>query len=244
MERGFLKVVRMNIQGTVFALFFAALLAPSCARAATCAAPTPPTALVHPVFEEISYDFSKSLKDLNGAEYGAEAASPPSSHAIGRFFHSVVFGLRLKTEAISYNDGTVCSRIGNVDLDITVGGNTIFVAREFPRGSCAFNAILAHEHRHLELSSAFLGTLAPGVQERLDAIMRDIDINANPSESKEDKAARLEQVLRAFADELQNHASLDLRALQQARVDSPEEFERNKTICNGELAKIVQGAAF
>jgi hypothetical protein len=110
----------------------------------------------------------------------------------------------------------------------------VYVSREFKPGSCAYDAILAHEMRHLKSYLDYLPKVEERVRARLGGrfagrplyaragasrllLQRDIDRNWMPYIRGE--MGRVEQM--------------------QAAIDSPREYARLSKVCQGEVQSLI-----
>ena len=49
-----------------------------------------------------------------------------------------------------------CARIDTVRLDLIIKNMDVYVVREYPRGSCQYAAVLAHEHDHVDVARSVM----------------------------------------------------------------------------------------
>ncbi len=120
-------------------------------------------------------------------------------------------------------------------LTLTLGFNplTVYVAKEFPEGSCAYKEIYRHELRHVETYQAHLATIEKELSESLNRRFATGGPWRGPVGQMRDDLQRelderwLPYIQREFArgDEA------------QALIDSPEEYARVADACNGEIRK-------
>ena len=110
----------------------------------------------------------------------------------------------------------------------------IYVGREFPQDSCAYGQILAHELRHMKVYLDHLPVVETVVRAALAHRFKARPLYA-PSGT-----ARL-----ALAHEVNTgwlpyiKAEMAKVELQQAQIDSVQEYARLKASCNGEINSIV-----
>jgi hypothetical protein len=110
---------------------------------------------------------------------------------------------------------------------------TVYVAKEFPEGSCAYKEIYQHELRHVKTYQTHLATIEKDVSDTLSRRF----VTGDPWRgSAGQMTERLQQELNerwlpyikreiARADEA------------QALIDTPEEYARVADSCNGEIRK-------
>lgn len=110
---------------------------------------------------------------------------------------------------------------------------TVFVAREFPPGSCAHKEIREHEMRHVQTYQTHLAAIEKNLAETLDR--RFATGSVWRGRSGETAAA-----LRRELDEYWlPYVQREIRKgeIAQAAIDTPEEYERVAQACDGEVAK-------
>jgi hypothetical protein len=132
------------------------------------------------------------------------------------------------------SDGTMECVLPHIAVTLYYQPIVVYVSREFKPGSCAYDAVLAHEMRHLKSYLDYL----PKVKERVEArlggrfagrplyaragasrllLQRDIDRNWMPYIRGE--MGRVERM--------------------QAAIDSPREYARLSKVCQGEVQSLI-----
>jgi hypothetical protein len=114
---------------------------------------------------------------------------------------------------------------------------TVYVASEFPQGSCAFKEIYEHEMRHVEAYQTHIASLEKQLSETLNARFANGTVWRGPVGQT---ASRLRQELDArWAPYVQRQIKRVDEA--QARIDTAEEYERVANACDGEIKKALRG---
>lgn len=131
----------------ILLLFFTA----GTAHALECVARMAPQINVKPVTKNVKYDFTKTKAQLNAFDvdtispYGPQHKTMVSGLMSGSIqTKSQVEFMHEKYEARDI--GCVYLKAANVTISIDP---TIFIAREYPKGSCYHNAVLTHEMKHV-----------------------------------------------------------------------------------------------
>lgn len=112
----------------------------------------------------------------------------------------------------------------------------IYVAREFPAGSCAYKEILNHELRHMNAYMQHLPKVEKTVREALAKRFQDKPLYA-PSGT----------AMSALSHEVDNGWMAYIKAemhkvdAEQARIDAPEEYARLSQACGGEIRDVLSG---
>lgn len=110
---------------------------------------------------------------------------------------------------------------------------TVYVAREFPPGSCAHQEILAHEMRHLETYQAHAGRL----ETEISAALQRRFVGPRPWRGP---AGQTQAILRRELDERwlpYVKMLLERVEAEQALIDTPEEYTRITGSCDGEISQ-------
>jgi len=133
-------------------------------------------------------------------------------------------------------NGAVCAQITTLEMRYGFAETTVYIANELEEGSCGFQEVLAHEHKHvatdidvMEQTLPQLNILASGILNHLGAIKVSSVEEANNYYSN---------ALNRQMDELSASFSATHDA-QQSQVDTPEEYKRISTSCNNEISRIA-----
>lgn len=114
---------------------------------------------------------------------------------------------------------------------------TVYVAREFPAGSCAYNEIYQHEQRHVKTYQEHLDGIEKAVLETLNRRFATQGPWRGPTG---ETAARLQQELdERWLPYIQREIGRVEEA--QALIDTPEEYARVAESCNGEIKQRTAG---
>ena len=113
---------------------------------------------------------------------------------------------------------------------------TVYVAREFPEGSCAFKEIYQHEMRHVKTYQAHLIS----IENELAATLGRRFATGGPWRGPSGQTrAQLERELNErwlpYVQREINRVDAD-----QSLIDSPEEYARIADSCNGEIGRLMR----
>ncbi|MDE2441131.1 MAG: hypothetical protein KGP14_08905 [Betaproteobacteria bacterium] len=118
---------------------------------------------------------------------------------------------------------------------LTYGFNplTVYVAREFPPGSCAHKEIHNHEMRHVETYQKHLIDIEKSLTETLNARFATGSIWRGPAGQT---AARLQNEL---DERWLPYVQREIQKVDaaQAMIDTTEEYERVSNACDGQITK-------
>lgn len=112
----------------------------------------------------------------------------------------------------------------------------LYVAREFPPGTCAYDEIYRHEQRHVE---TYLAHVAGIEKELLDTLNQRFATGAPWRGPVGEKRAQLQQELdERWLPYIERRIAAADAA--QALIDTPEEYERVANTCDGEVRKKIR----
>ena len=123
-----------------------------------------------------------------------------------------------------------------IGVTITYVPVVIYIGREFPPGTCAYDEILKHELRHLKTYMDYL----PRVEKTVRAALAK-RFEARPLYAPRGTAKA------ALAREIDTgwlpYIKAEMRKVEilQAAIDSPQEYARLGKACNGEIQNILAG---
>jgi len=158
---------------------------------------------------------------------------------LGRPGHQVL-GLTRGNAVVrfSLNSLSIVDRAGRWEcfspqLTLTYGFSpiTVFVANEFPEGSCAYKEIYAHELRHVKAYQAHMVGIEKVLQETLNYRFATGGPWRGPV--GQNRALLLQELNERWAHYVEREiARVDVA---QALIDTPEEYARVVNSCNGEI---------
>ena len=219
--------------------FFLSLASPLISSTASAAEPDQcqqlpkPSVSTRQLNAEISFDSEYSYRLLNNL---AGENLRPGNQVLGLTRASAFTLFSLSTPA--YLDPTGRYECASPQIALTLGFKqmTVYVGKEFPLGSCAYQEILNHEMRHVKAYQAHIDKVEKTVQED---ISRRFSTGSFWRGTVGSSAARVskeldERWLPYVKRELQK---VDLA---QALIDTPEEYDRLSKACNGEVKKLAR----
>lgn len=117
--------------------------------------------------------------------------------------------------------GRACVWLSKVTVDLTPGSVVIFVPKEYPEGSCEYDAVLEHERGHERVHRERLEKAAAEMRAGLDAA-RWLPLKGNPIEAADKAAAQaaLEEKIRKVVHPAFEKFKWEL-TIAQAELDTP-----------------------
>jgi len=143
--------------------------------------------------------------------------------------------------SISINpaDRMACAQIAGFDLNVGFEDTVVYLAKELPYRSCSYLAVLEHEMKHVRTDKAFVATYAPYLPDTLRRAIREIGtVRASSSETAEKRlTASIDSVMADIGSDFSHR-----RQAMQIQIDTPEEYARLGSSCNGELSETIDRA--
>lgn len=146
--------------------------------------------------------------------------------------------VRFETRVESYIDRSGQWECASPQITVSYGFSpmTVYVAREFPAGTCAYNEIYQHELRHVNAYQAHLKGIEKDIADTLGARFT----SSGPWRGPRGQArARLQQELE---ERWAPYVKREINKVDatQALIDTPEEYARVAASCNGEIRKVTR----
>lgn len=217
-----------------FLLILPLLLIASPSQADPCAELPKPSVTIKRIDERISYNTEYSYKSLTNI--GASLARP-GKQVLGLTRGSATVSFASNTPAIIDPTGRWECASPQITLSFGFSPMTVYVAREFPEGTCAYKEIHEHEMRHVEVYRKHIASIE---KELTDSLNSRFATGAIWRGQVGQTASRLRQELDArWAPYVQRQIKRVDEA--QAKIDTAEEYERVANACNGEISKVLRG---
>jgi len=217
------------LSGAILALAVFLLVRP--VEAATACPPPKPAAIK--VMTSLPPPVLDNTLDRRALEAKA-SRDHPGSQPIGLYEAE----LKLDAEtAYLFNQvgGEVCVVLNEVKLNLSFGNRRIYVQRDYPPGSCAYNAVLTHERKHQAVDENL-------VQEYLPRLIGNIETAvAQAKQTVSVPVGRHEEVMHRFgaiAGAAVDQGFKEMNAernRREAAVDNRDEYARVARSCPGGL---------
>lgn len=134
-----------------------------------------PTVNVNIDTGQVVYDFDRDRKYISNVFNKDNGKSGLSHHTAGltaAIFKSQITG---SVKLISVGSRT-CVQLETVDIYLGYGDIIVYVDKDYPKGSCMFDAILRHENTHVNIHQTFLAHYS-------DYLKKMAEYHANKQES-------------------------------------------------------------
>lgn len=192
-----------------------------------------PSVKIKRLDEKVSYNYGYSYKALNNL--GATLARP-GQQVLGLTRGNATASFISKTP--SYVDRSGRWECVSPQITLTFGFTpvTIYVAREFPQGTCAYKEILDHEMRHLKTYQEHMAGIEKSLAETLTARFA----TDKPWRGPAGQAAA--QLQKELDERWLPYVQREIAKVEtaQALIDTVEEYDRVSNACDGQIAKQLQ----
>lgn len=149
-----------------------------------------------------------------------------------RFFYQSAVRTSSMTDPAS---GLQCARIG-AEMVIVTGPQTVHIARDIRKGSCAYNEVLLHEMRHVQANQAIARDVAASAERRF----RGLHAGEVLIGTSDELMARFQQIIaEQWIPEMEQMARDAAHVHDE--IDSPEEYQRIQDVCGGEVTAAIKG---
>ena len=121
-----------------------------------------------------------------------------------------------------------------IDVELYYTPIVIYVGREFAPGTCAYQEILAHEMRHLKAYRDHLPKVERTVRKALSARFDNKPLYARSGQASASLKREIDTGWMPYMK--RELASVEV---QQAAIDTPEEYARLSRVCKGEVQSLI-----
>ncbi|MBI1326936.1 MAG: hypothetical protein GC136_04760 [Alphaproteobacteria bacterium] len=220
-------------------IFFHTAAFAQTADSSWCRANVAPRINVVPTTETVRYDFAQSKKQLDTFKIDTE--NPYGSNVITDVGGLMKGGIETKQNA-SYgiisnpNTDQTCMWISEISVGIKISP-LIYIASEYPRGTCEHKAIMEHENKHVEVDRQLVNAYAQLMgQEYFRLLQQKPLYGPFPTAQKDAYAQHINTESVNIFNALVQRMEAE-RKLRQQQVDNINEYESVQAKCpNGRFA--------
>jgi hypothetical protein len=181
---------------------------------------------------EVLVDTSRSAADLT-----AMKSLGGRWRTSGLTTMSQQLGIRAWTRVLQSPDGRGCA-LPRFEITLVIQPQHVYVGREFARGSCSFDEILAHEMRHVRANREHAARVAASFEGQLRLAFAESPVRGDPASLN----ARVLRMLEAdWLPRLKR--ALEAGDAAHPAIDTEEEFHRLSQACGGEVAALLSPQA-
>lgn len=229
----------MNRSFTLCPLWLAALALPAAAQSgspsaawrATCEARLPATVIeVRTIDAPLQHDHTRSIEDLGQRK----PAHDQGEHTLGLTEMQLDTHIQVGSQSLSRRGESLACMRPQIYVTLKLDPHRVWVASEFAPGSCAYRHIFAHEMRHVRVNQHTLETTAQRLREGMARSFGNKVYYGRPDELQNRLRQHIHEEWLPWVDSQMKHT------LRQHRdIDTPEEYERNRHVCGGAIARVL-----
>ncbi len=205
-------------------------------RPATCPDSNgPPRVEVAAERDEPTYSRAESIAGLTGKSaagnaYRPEGTTGPAWHTQGLTQSSFEFDHNIPYITTDLGNGLFCIQVQSVEMKIILRPQ-VWVANEFPPGSCMYNAVKEHENKHVNVDRITTDRHLPQFRAALTEVSQNQGVFGPASyiEVNQELNQFVQEVLNVAGDETDRMQAEDNRA--QRMVDTLQEYRRVAAEC-------------
>lgn len=218
-----------QVRGLFASLLLGLWLGPQVSlHAAQCEELPKPSFRLQRLDEPLTTEHHESYRALSGL---ARQLARPGSEIVGLTRGTAVVDIETRLAIVV--DRRTNLECASPQLTVAYGYRpmTVYVAREFPKGSCAHERILDHEMRHVQAYREHLARIEPELSQALRQWLANWQIERRP-------VGMASYLLRRELNERWIpfiREAISRVEAEQARIDSPEEYQRVTGSCQGAI---------
>lgn len=181
-------------------------------------------------FDQPQYDFSKNIPSILALE-NDHNHSIREGIPLGVTNYEKILSTNTRAKIIHEANNHGCMKIDQVDAVIGYKNVVVYIANEIPKQSCGFNEVMGHEQKHLNVNQKLLQEALPVIKQQILDQLRPLGVfhSLNINIPRTTMQETLTHIMKKFDDE---------NTRRQQLVDSPEEYRRVSTSCNGQIEAI------
>ena len=169
-------------------------------------------------------------RDRSRAELGLLAFHGPTDRVLGVTASSLRAGTSTRYGHRPLEGEGVCVWVDQIEVRLRYEALDIYVASEYPPGSCQYEAILSHEEKHAHVAQTYLDDYVQTIRSVLTSLSipkpRDPRLVASAAEAEQEIQATIAKLLEPVIARLR----ADMQAAQ-SKIDSPTEYRRVEKQC-------------
>ena len=202
-------------------------------RADECDALPPPSVTVKRLEAPVSVNLDTTYKSITVL---STEDHHPGNRVLGLTRGTARVGFEIKGKMII--DGSRQWECVSPEIVVSYGFSplTVYVAREFPPGSCAYREIYAHELRHVKTYRDHAIAIE---RELTETLVRRFATGSATRAPVGQTRQRLESELQERWLPYVQREMERVRA-SQALIDTPEEYQRVSRSCQGEIQRVIR----
>lgn len=183
----------------------------------------------------VNYHHDRTIAELTADTSSEKYRVNQGKSTLGYTKSTYVYKTQLHTNKLVSEQGDLACGRAYVQMEIDTGPQNVWVASEYPKGSCAYRAILEHELLHALANHNAAKESAPEIQLALVSRYEDRIFYGHPSTLVEEMMADFNQAWEPWSDRL-----FDRAKGQHQRIDSYEQRDLVLSACGGEVMRLAE----
>lgn len=189
-------------------------------------------------YDKVSLDKTKTIDEITKITKLSQRGSANGQFNVllGAAVSKIMIGYKAQ---VAYRDfgSQVCAKPENVEFTLQYVDNKIYISKEAARKRCTYNEVLAHEKRHVKVDQSQYRRSKAQISRYLRKLER--QVKAENYSSTAAANAAIQAQLQKIAQTIQQNLVQENAALQ-AKIDTPQEYARLSSKCNGAFSEIAR----
>lgn len=178
---------------------------------------------------KVTYNTRQNRRQLQRLQGQSGASSRRGWRPIGLTLTELEFRMNISVNTMPRKGRGHCATMAEVKSSLGYDKITIYIAKRYPKGSCQYLSVLAHENEHLAIFRDTLAVYAPRVERRLTAAASAIKpvLAATPARA----AAKIQKTLQREMEPLFKEMNRRLDS-ENDRIDTPQKYHGEQARCS------------
>ena len=139
-----------------------------------------------------------------------------------------------RSPSLTHPDEPLACARPHIIVTLSLDPHVVSVASEFPEGGCAHRYIREHEMRHVKVNQHTLDDTATRMRQGLLSSFGNQVFYGTPAELENRFNRHIHGEWLPWVK-----AQMDQTLQLHREIDTPQEYARNRTVCNGEIARVL-----
>ena len=198
---------------------------------ATCESRLPPTAIeVKTAHAPIRFTHHRRVAELTGVQQ----LPHQGFHTLGLTEMRLGTRIDYRSPSLTHPDEPLACARPHIVVTLSLDPHVVSVASEFPEGGCAHRYIREHEMRHVKVNQHTLDDTATRMRQGLRSSFGNQVFYGTPAELENRFNRHIHGEWLPWVK-----AQMDQTLQLHREIDTPQEYARNRTVCNGEIARVL-----
>ena len=177
----------------------------------------------------VVYDHTLNKAQLRRLASRSQGATlRPGEQPLGLTRRNMQTGSSMESQTVNLSRGRYCARLSKVNIKINFNQLKVYVLKDYRRGSCQYDAVLAHEHRHVSLSREVLTKHRSIIERKIRRRILGMKpaVTSSRNRANQQMYSRLERLLVPLIKDMER----EMNAANE-KIDTPASYARFKKHC-------------